>query len=137
MRIKAVLHIICMMTLLVSCDDFDEDNYVSLPVETTLMDKWHTTIGYAYAGGTVKDKNYDMVGNVFSDGKVTDTHGYGAGSIKKQTEITYQVEDNHYNTVGYVNITTGEVKDKHYDVVGYGSGENIWKAGVILLLFDK
>ena len=83
-----------MIIVLVSCDDFDEDNYVSLPVETTLMDKWHTTIGYAYAGGTVKDKNYDMVGNVFSDGKVTDTHGYGTGSIKKQTETTYQVEDN-------------------------------------------
>ena len=126
-----------MMVIFVSCDDFDEDNYVSLPLETTLIDKWHTTIGYAYIGGTVKDKNYDRIGNVYFDGKVTDTHGYSAGSISKQTETTYKVEDSHYNTVGYVNITTGEVKDKHYDVVGYGSGENIWKAGVILLLFEN
>jgi len=66
------------------------------------------------------DKNYDR-----------------AGTIIKQTETTYKVEDSHYNIVGYVNIATGEVKDRHYDIVGYGSGENIWKAGVILLLFDK
>ncbi len=82
MRTKVILHIILMMLVLASCDDydFDEENYVPLHLETTLMDKWHTAIGYAYTGGTVKDK--------------------------------------------------------HYTVVGYGSGENIWKAGVILLLFD-
>ena len=127
-----------MMVVLVSCaDDFDEENYVPLHLETTLKDYWHTTIGYAYTGGTVKDKHYDMIGNVFSDGKVLDKNYDRAGTIIKQTETTYKVEDSHYNIVGYVNITTGEVKDRHYDLVGYGSGENIWKAGVILLLFDK
>ena len=75
-----------MLAVFVSCDDFDEDNYVSLPLETTLMDKWHTTIGYAYTGGTVKDKRYDRVGNVYSDGKVTDVHADYAGSIEKDTE---------------------------------------------------
>jgi hypothetical protein len=138
MRIKVILHIIFMIVVLVSCDDydFDEENYVPLHLETTLKDKSHTTIGYAYTGGVVKDKHYDMIGNVFTDGKVLDKNYDRAGTIIKQTETTYKVEDSHYNTVGYVNITTGEVKDKHYTVVGYGSGENIWKAGVILLLFD-
>jgi len=128
-----------MIFAFVSCDDydFDEENYVSHHLETTLMDKWHTAIGYAYTGGIVKDKHYDMIGNVFTDGKVLDKNYDRAGTIIKKTETTYKVEDSHYNTVGYVNITTGEVKDKHYTVVGYGSGENIWKAGVILLLFDK
>lgn len=121
----------------VSCDDYDEENYVPLHLETTLKDNWHTTIGYAYTGGVVKDKHYDMIGNVFSDGKVLDKNYDRAGTIIKQTETTYKVEDSHYNIVGYVNIATGEVKDRHYDIVGYGSGENIWKAGVILLLFDK
>lgn len=121
----------------VSCDDYDEENYVPLHLETTLKDNWHTTIGYAYTGGVVKDKQYDMIGNVFSDGKVLDKNYDRAGTIIKQTETTYKVEDSHYNIVGYVNIATGEVKDRHYDIVGYGSGENIWKAGVILLLFDK
>ena len=110
---------------------------MQLHLETTLKDNWHTTIGYAYTGGVVKDKHYDMIGNVFSDGKVLDKNYDRAGTIIKQTETTYKVEDSHYNIVGYVNIATGEVKDRHYDIVGYGSGENIWKAGVILLLFDK
>lgn len=128
-----------MIVILVSCDDydFDEENYVPLHLETSLMDKWHTAIGYAYTGGTVKDKRYDRVGNVYSDGKVTDVHADYAGSIEKDTETRYRVKDKHYNIVGYVDITDGTVKNHIYDVVGYGSGENVWKAGVILLLFDE
>ena len=138
MRMKTILHLFLMVLALVSCDDYDngEDNNVSLPLETTLMDKWHTSIGYVYTGGLVKNQHYNMVGNIFSDGKVIDSHGDRAGSINKQTEMTYKVQDSHYNTVGYVDITTGEVKDSHYNLVGYGSGENLWKAGGILLLFD-
>ena len=135
---KIFLHILIMILVFVSCDDgFDEDNYIPLPLETTLMDKWHTTIGYAYTGGVVKDKRYDMVGNVFSDGKVLDKNYDRAGTIIKQTETKYKVEDNHYNIVGYVDTSDGTVKNRIYDVVGYGSGENVWKAGVILLLLDE
>ena len=74
------------MVVFVSCDDYDydEENYVPLHLETTLKDNWHTTIGYAYTGGVVKDKHYDMIGNVFSDGKVLD--------LKSATIIQYTIK---------------------------------------------
>lgn len=138
MKIKAILYIIMSLAVLVGCDDaFDEDDYATLPLETTLTDKWHTTIGYINSGGTVKDKRLDRVGDVYSDGKVYDRNYDRAGTITKQTETRYKVEDNHYNIVGYVDISDGTVKNRINDVVGYGSGENVWKAGVILLLFNE
>lgn len=131
-----MIHILLLMFALMGCDDYDESEYVSLSLETTFLDKWHNTIGYAYTGGTVKDKKYDRVGNVYSNGKVTDVHGNNAGYIEKDINYIYIVKDSNYNIVGYVSTSDGTVKNHLYDVVGYGSGENIWKAGVILLLFN-
>ena len=139
MRKKAILHIIMMLVVCVSCDDydFDEENYVPLHLETTLMDRWHTTIGYAYAEGYVKNDIYDRVGTINPDGKVFDKHYDRVGTIIKQSETRYKVRDEHYDIVGYVNISNGTVINHLYDVVGYGRGENVWKAGVILLLFNE
>lgn len=129
-----VLSILILMALLACDDEFDESNYVSFPLDTTLMDKSHTTIGYIYSNGSIKDRHYDIVGYINSDGKVTDSHYVFVGSVVKQTESIYKIFDRNYDEKGYVYVANGEVRNSHFDIVGYGTGDHIWKAGALLLL---
>lgn len=135
MRFNIIAFSLLILMSLLGCDEeFDEDNYVSFPLEITLMDKSYTTIGYICSDGSIKDRHFDIVGHIYSNGRVADCHYDNVGSVVKQTESTYIILDRHYDEQGYVYIANGEVRNSHYDIVGYGSGDNIWKAGALLLL---
>lgn len=139
------LYIFLLLLILSACDVDDDWEWSGIMPETYLYDKWDTKIGTVYSNNRVENaKDWKTLGSVNRDGKVY-FGGYKeeypsymhAGYIEQYNETTYKVEDRHYKKVGTVNITNGEVKNASDDIVGYGTGDKLWQAGVILLLFDQ
>lgn len=140
MKAINLLIITAIAIIIVSCSGGDPVVVVDPTpptVETTLKDNAGTTIGFTFTGGLVRDMNYERVGFVYTDGDVFDLNTVKLGSIVKAEGTAYNVLDSDRNLLGTVDTATGEVRDLARQVVGYGSGNPLWKAGVILLLFPR
>lgn len=123
--------------LFTSClEEYEPHSQYVDSTNTILYDKYYTRIGQIDTLGRIWNSSYTVVGHIDNDGKVKDKYYTRIGEIKKVSETYYNVKDANYDRVGHININNGRVTDENYNLIGYGKGNEIWKSGVILLLFD-